>query len=138
MQRITEHMLKSQIAYLNRQTGHKEQAWEKDAQGNLRANIGTYHLECAYGGYSLAQMVNESGGITHPIGSGFYTKRELYNLIRAYSAGKTITVEQFNRLCAQNQAMREALKVASRIITELDPLADHHDPTFLDNIMKED
>ena len=41
-------------------------------------HIGNYHLVSAYGGYDLAQVVNEGGGITKPLYGGMVSKRELY------------------------------------------------------------
>ena len=48
------------------------------------SNVGNYHLDMAYGGYNLVQMANTGGGVTCPLGGGYYTKRELYNKLQVY------------------------------------------------------
>lgn len=61
---------------------------------NLEANtpldygeIGHYCLSCAYGGYSLHQLVNEKGGVMDIFNSGHIKGRELYQMINAYILG---------------------------------------------------
>jgi hypothetical protein len=85
MERITEKMLKGSIDYLNKITGQPATPYTKIGD-KFTANIGNYHLDCAYGGYQLAQIVTEGGGI-RTITSGFCPKRELYYQIRAYIEG---------------------------------------------------
>ena len=62
-------------------------------------NIGNYHLVSAYGGYDLAQVVNDGGGITKPLYGGMVSKRELYNKLTAYINGVRTGIEVF---CIQN------------------------------------
>lgn len=50
-------------------------------------HIGNYHLVSAYGGYDLAQVVNEGGGITKPLYGGMVSKRELYYKLTSYING---------------------------------------------------
>jgi hypothetical protein len=85
MERITEKQLRGLIDYLNKITGQPLTSYTKVGE-KFKANIGNYHLECAYSGYQLVQMVNESGGI-RTITGGFCPKRELYYEIRAYIDG---------------------------------------------------
>lgn len=87
MERTTEAQLKAQIAHLNKITNSPAESYSLGTDGKYHANVGNYHLDCAYGGYNLARIANDGGGITQPIGGGFKTKRELYNLIRAYISG---------------------------------------------------
>jgi hypothetical protein len=61
--------------------------WTRDEAGHNRAVIGAYYLDGAYGGYNLACMVNDGGGIQHPIGHGYRSKRECRDLICAYING---------------------------------------------------
>ena len=55
--------------------------WSKDSG----AMVGRYHVLGAYGGWQLAQIVNEGGGIRTITGYG--TKRETYLLVQAYREG---------------------------------------------------
>lgn len=50
-----------------------------------RSMVGRYILHGAYGGWQLAQIINEGGGIRTITGYG--TKREAYHLIQAYREG---------------------------------------------------
>lgn len=46
---------------------------------NFKPNKGCYHLDGAYGGYKLVQMVSdENGSTTAAINTGYVPKRELY------------------------------------------------------------
>ena len=85
MERITEKQLKGSIEYLNKITGHSLESYSNTG-GKFKANVGTYYLNCAYGGYQLVQIVTDGGGI-RTITGGFCPKRELYYLIRAYIDG---------------------------------------------------
>lgn len=87
MERITEKQLQSLIDHLNKITNSPATPYAKDETGKYTAQVGNYHLDCAYGGYNLARMCSAGGGISHPITSGYMTKRELYNLIHAYIRG---------------------------------------------------
>lgn len=48
---------------------------------------GNYHLDGAFGGWSLRQTTNNLGGETDVLGSGYTTKKHLYELISAYIKG---------------------------------------------------
>ena len=87
MERITMKQLENKVARLNRVCGTPEAPWTRTENGEMRANIGNYHLDGAYGGYQLAQMCSETGGITNPFRSGFVSKRELAGLIDAFVVG---------------------------------------------------
>ena len=87
MDRITEKDLAQQVATINRITGMAATPYSKRANGEgYTGNIGNYHLDGAYGGWKLVQMMNEHGGI-HEITHGFVSKRELYNRLGAFIAG---------------------------------------------------
>ena len=45
--------------------------------------VGCYVLDGAYGGWKLAQIVNEQGGQSDISCGGFVSKRELWNQIQA-------------------------------------------------------
>ena len=88
MERITEQYLAGMVDRLNRLTGSPVETWTKRADGKgAMANVGNYHLDHAYGGVNLCRVVNQSGGVTNPIGGGFCTKRELYDKLHAFIRG---------------------------------------------------
>jgi len=84
--RITEQHLDSLINRLNQITGENPKAYDTTKTKN-RANIGTYILDCAYGGYQLARIHNASGGQSQPLGGGYQSKRETYEKIIAFISG---------------------------------------------------
>ena len=86
MERITERQLQAVCDGLNRLTANPQEAWTKDESGKLRSNIGCFHLDMAYSGYALCQMVNNGGGVRN-LFSGHYSKRELFERTHAYQAG---------------------------------------------------
>lgn len=83
--RITITNLRHLVEYLNCLTGSPATAYTRDASGDLRANIGHYHVDTSYGGYALDRMVNESGGVTTVLHRG--SARDLYERIHAYLRG---------------------------------------------------
>lgn len=78
---------------LNRTTGAEVKAYreatevEKAAGFYSVANPGTFHLEGAYGGTRLVQIINYSGGVRDVFRCGYVSKRELYYAIHAYLDG---------------------------------------------------
>ena len=86
MNRITQTQLESAVALINRTLGMPETpyATQRDEKGGLVANAGNYHLDIAYGGYSLVRMCE--GGGTRDI-SPRGTKRETYDFCRAFLDG---------------------------------------------------
>ena len=87
MERITIRDLEGMVSRLNRLTGQIDAAYTRGDDGKLRANVGSYTLSGAYGGWELEQIVNEGGGVTCPIGPGHLPKRELYGKLHAFIAG---------------------------------------------------
>lgn len=85
--RITEKMLENLVSEINHLTGSPATPYTRDSNGNLRGNIGNYHLSHAYGGVNLHRMSNESGGINCPISHGYKTKRELFDLLHSFIRG---------------------------------------------------
>ena len=90
---ITMKQLRDLVDRLNLVTGenlkpynHPETAaacWQ-----GLTANVGTYVLDGAYGGWQLARICNEGGGQSLPLGVGSRgTKRETYDRINAFLFG---------------------------------------------------
>lgn len=71
------------IKYINRQCPN---GIYQDRR-RLKANIGNYHIDQAYGGVKLVQMMGESGGIRNVLSMGYETKANCYNAIHAYIKG---------------------------------------------------
>ena len=85
--RITNKDLETVCNRINQITGMPEAPYSKDDQGRLVANVGNYHIDGAYSGVKLMQMVNESGGVSDTLHCGYCTKRELYNQMQAFCSG---------------------------------------------------
>lgn len=85
--RITDKMLDTLAARLNKLTGSPAAAYTRDADGRLRANVGNYHVDHAYGGVCLHRMHNDAGGVTCPLAGGHVPKRQLWDMMHAYIAG---------------------------------------------------
>ena len=86
MQKITRRHLDDVVNYLNRITNNPDESYT-NKDGKLIGNVGNFHISSAYGGVSLHQTMNESGGIRDVLGCGHVPNRELYNLIHAYRNG---------------------------------------------------
>ena len=85
MQRITRKHLDAKIAYLNDLTGSPATYWSQDDE-RVTA-IDHYHLDGAYGGWSLHRTMNHSGGVRDVFQCGHVSPRELAALISAYIRG---------------------------------------------------
>ena len=95
MKKITQKHLQSKVDYLNKITGGNPESYTR-TDGKLSANVGNYHVSCAYGGVSLHRMANTSGGIRDVFSCGHVPKRELCGLIDAYVRG----LESAQDVCA--------------------------------------
>jgi len=87
MRRITVKNLEGLCETLNRVTDNPIVPWIKGEDGKNRASVGTYYIDGAYGGWSLFQNVNESGGASDILSCGHVPARELYGLMHAYLRG---------------------------------------------------
>ena len=87
MQQIKKANLDHLVNMINRATDSPMEPHTKGEDGKFTANIGNYHLSWAYGGVCLECMENEDGGVSSAINSGFTTKRDLYNRMRAFLDG---------------------------------------------------
>lgn len=87
MQRITEANLEAVVARINRITNSPATPYTRGDDGRNRANVGNYHLDSAYGGFSLHRMENEAGGARDVLRCGHVPKRDLWNLMHAYITG---------------------------------------------------
>lgn len=86
-QRITTAMLESQIKYLNELVGANTEPYTKQPDGKIVANIGTYYLSGAYGGWCLDLLVSQSGACGTTLNTGYVPKKELYYAIRSFIRG---------------------------------------------------
>ena len=84
--RISKTQLRAAVDRLNDLFGYPREAWgriEALGENAADANVGTYKLDCAYGGYRLCQMC-AGGGERDVTGRG--TAREAYDQIRAFAS----------------------------------------------------
>jgi len=87
-ERITQKDLESLIKQINELTNSPLTYSTKNDDGSYKcSNIGHYHLSYAYGGVNIHRIVNDGGGITTPLGGGYYTKRELYIKLTSFISG---------------------------------------------------
>lgn len=86
MERITEKNLNGLMERINTAAGTPLAPWQRNAEGKLKAAIGNYHLEFAYGGCKIVQTVSEGGGITS-ITHGYQTKRQVWDMGQAFLRG---------------------------------------------------
>lgn len=86
MERTTQKQLEFLCARINAAHQTPAQPYER-IDGSLVGQIGNYHLSGAYGGVSLHQIANESGGARDVFSCGHVTKRDLYNRMAAYLVG---------------------------------------------------
>ena len=89
MNRITQKDLEYLVKRINEATNSPETSYQTTSKG-YKGNIGNYHLDYAYGGVKLVQMVNYGGGIREISRGGFGTKRELYNWMQAFLSGMEV------------------------------------------------
>jgi len=88
MERTTRKQLEFLCARINAAQQSPATPYERsEIDGSPIAQIGHYHLSGAYGGVSLHQMANVSGGVRDVFNCGHVTKRDLYNRMGAYLAG---------------------------------------------------
>jgi len=86
MDRITIKHLRRAVDSLNDTFGYPRDAYQdqRDENGHLRANEGTFTLDCAYGGYRLCQMA-QGGGERDLTPRG--NARQTYTAIHAFRDG---------------------------------------------------
>ncbi len=83
--RINQSDLYAVLNRINHTAGQNPEPWTKQEDGKLRANVGTYVLDWAYGGVRLSQLTSEGGGERDITGRG--TKRETYHRMHAFLRG---------------------------------------------------
>lgn len=87
--RIKEADLKRLVDQLNKVTGNPMETWRKNKEGKGESAIGNYHIDYAYGGVALHQIMGLGGGVNDIFG-GHMPKRELYEKIQAYKQGYNV------------------------------------------------
>jgi len=85
MERITKKTLRMAVANLNREMNLPTSAWLTPYGSGIKANVGVFVLDCAYGGYRLCRIASEGGGQSDISPRG--TARETYEYIYAMIAG---------------------------------------------------
>jgi len=90
--KTTLKMLERRVGLLNDMTGAAQEPYqiERDADGHLIANVGTYYLGGAYGGHRLERMT-KNGGATDI--SPRLSKPALADWINAYINGIEIGIK---------------------------------------------
>ena len=83
-QRITERDLKSLIDRINVLTNSPDRPYNVTTG---KSNVGCFCMSAAYGGYNVERIVNQSGGVTSPLGGGYHPKRVIYDRLRAFILG---------------------------------------------------
>jgi hypothetical protein len=87
MTRITRKMLESRVETINSILNCNPAPYTRSEDGKLAANVGTFYLSGAYGGYCVNRMANDSGGVSMPIWNGHIPARDAYERISAFIAG---------------------------------------------------
>jgi hypothetical protein len=72
--------------YINELTDSPAEAYTQDNARKWTANPGHYYIDGAYGGFKLLRIV-KGGESTDVLGSGYTTKRDLFNQLHAYIQG---------------------------------------------------
>jgi|DEB0MinimDraft_6_1074348.scaffolds.fasta_scaffold00826_19 hypothetical protein len=91
MERITIKHLRHVVALLNDAAGAAREPYTRDEQGQFRANVGTFTIDRAYGGFRLERITSEGGGARDISPRG--TAREVHEFIRAMLAGLDLAQE---------------------------------------------
>ena len=85
MERTTNKQLEFLCARINAAQKTPAKPYER-IDGSLVGQIGNFHLSGANGGVSLHQTMTEGGGVRDVFSCGHVTKRDLYQMMRAYLA----------------------------------------------------
>lgn len=91
MERITIKHLRHVVALLNDAAGAAREPYTRDDEGRFRANVGTFTIDRAYGGFRLERIVTEGGGARDISPRG--TAREVYEFINGMLEGIEVARE---------------------------------------------
>lgn len=75
------------VKLINQMNGQPIAPYTKLDAGGYKVNIGNYHIDSAYGGHALHQMMNDGGGVHDISACGYMTKAEFYQWLRAFIRG---------------------------------------------------
>ena len=97
--RINNKDLEQAVERLNLALGaplnqHTILAATDTARRRVRANVGNYHIEGAYGGVKLCRVETEGGGSRDISSDGYGTKRQLWTAIQHILRGVELTTGQ--------------------------------------------
>ncbi|MCP5008185.1 MAG: hypothetical protein GY941_30265 [Planctomycetes bacterium] len=84
MNRIKTKDLDNLVNRINDITGHERKPYASGPK--FKPNPGVYHLDWAYGGVCLVQMMEKGSGVRSVL-PGFGTKRELYDKLQSFLVG---------------------------------------------------
>ncbi len=87
MKRIKNADLEYLVKQINEKTESPMEYSTLLDNGERVTNKGHYHLDMAYGGVKLVRTDGVHGGIREISTTGYGTKRELYNWMRAFLSG---------------------------------------------------
>ena len=87
MERITINQVRGLVDQLNQIAGECPNGYDMARPAGNRANVGTYVLDGAYGGWQLGRICNAAGGQSQPLGGGFESTRDIYKKISAFIRG---------------------------------------------------
>jgi hypothetical protein len=84
-ERISRKALEYRIERLNKMLGRPTTAWQSIDNKN-KASVGHFHLDHCLGGWQVAEMRNDSGGVGCPFGYRRMTSGELCRMLDAILA----------------------------------------------------
>jgi hypothetical protein len=94
--KITRAFVERQLERLNITAGTPLTPYTANPDGKgCTSNVGNYHLDNAYGGYSL-QRICEGGGSTPAFTHGYFPLKEVSNQIHAYTEGFCAARAKYN------------------------------------------
>ena len=84
--RITIKMLELRAEKINKVLG-MPLTYSSEINGIRQTNIGHFHIDEAYGGFSLQQTDNDMGGVSDVFNAGHMPARDLFNRMCAFLDG---------------------------------------------------
>lgn len=90
--RVTTTALQAAVDRLNRLTDSPMAAYTRNTPPavGFTPNPGNFHLDNAYGKYTLSRMCLTGGGEVDVLACGFVSKGKLFDLIHAFIRGVTV------------------------------------------------
>ena len=69
--KISKAELEGSIKRLNTLTGANPEPYTRTEDGKFVANVGTFYLAGAYGGWKLEKIVSDTGAVSDPLRCGY-------------------------------------------------------------------